>query len=94
MSKSIETFMRKFKYPDERITHLLEQYDDLVYQIRDYDHNFELDSKAAERHILNSYQNIAFGILLSLFQMGHLTSLDFFMRMYALNTVFFQRVKY
>ena len=89
----LDKFMRKFQYEDERITHLLNTFDNHVYFIRDYDDNFELDNKIDDYTVLAGYRNSAFGILLSLFQLGHLTTMDFHMRLHALNSVFFRKVK-
>ncbi len=88
-----DKFMRKFEYDDQRITHLLNTFDHHVYFIRDYDNNFKLDDKHNDRIVLAGYMNSAFGILLSLFQLGYLTTMDFHMRLHALNTVFFRKVK-
>jgi predicted signal transduction protein with EAL and GGDEF domain len=57
--------MRKFKYDDKRIEHLLEDFDDLVEAINDYDDQFEFSDKKDETAMLSGYQNTAFGILLS-----------------------------
>lgn len=85
-------FMRKFQHEDERITHLLDTFDDYVYFIRDYDENFALDDKKHEPVVLAGYRNSAFGILFTLLQLGHITTMDFHMRMHALNSVFFRKV--
>ena len=86
-------FMRKFQYEDERIAHLLNIFDDYVYFIRDYDENFALDDKKHESVVLAGYRNAAFGILFTLLQLGHITTMDFHMRLHALNSVFFRKVK-
>ena len=85
--------MRPFRYKDQRISHLLKMFDDYVYSIRDYDENFQLEDQKYEQYVLAAYRNSAFGILFSLFQLGHLTQGDFHMRLHALNSVFFERVK-
>ncbi|ADL55501.1 hypothetical protein [Gallionella capsiferriformans] len=94
MSNSINQLMRKFKYEDKRIEHLLEDFDDLVEAINDYDDQFEFSDKKDETAMLSGYQNTAFGILLSLLQLGHITTADFHHRMHALNLVFFKKTGY
>ena len=94
MSNSINKLMRKFKYDDKRIEHLLEDFDDLVEAINDYDDQFEFSDKKDETAMLSGYQNTAFGILLSLLQLGHITTADFHHRMQALNLVFFKKTGY
>lgn len=91
MKDSIDNLMREFSYDDKRISHLLGMFDDFVRFIRDYDDQFDLDSKEHERLMLAGYQNSAFGILLSLLQLGHITTADFHQRMHALNSVFFRK---
>jgi hypothetical protein len=94
MSISINQLMRQFKYEDKRIEHLLGAFDDLVESINDYDDQFEFSDKKDETAMLSGYQNTAFGILLSLLQLGHITTADFHHRMHALNLVFFQKTGY
>ncbi|ADL54729.1 hypothetical protein [Gallionella capsiferriformans] len=94
MSNSINKLMRKFKYDDKRIEHLLEDFDDLVEAINGYDDQFEFSDKKDETAMLSGYQNTAFGILLSLLQLGHITTADFHHRMHALNLVFFKKTGY
>ena len=94
MSNSINQLMRKFKYDDKRIEHLLGDFDDLVEAINDYDDQFEFSDKKDETAMLSGYQNTAFGILLSLLQLGHITTADFHHRMHALNLVFFKKTGY
>ncbi len=89
----LKKYMRHLKYEDERINHLLGNFDDYVRFIKDYDENFDLEDKIHEPTVLAGYRNSAFGILYSLFQMGYLTSQDFHMRMHALNTVFYEKVE-
>lgn len=89
----LDNFMRKFQYEDKRITHLLDMFDDFVYFVRDYDDNFELDDKNLDKIVLTGYRNTGFGILLALLQLGHITTMDFHMRLHALNSVFFRKVK-
>jgi hypothetical protein len=92
-ASELKRYMRPFTYEDERITHLLGNFDDYVHFIRDYDENFDLEDKKHEPTVLAGYRNSAFGILYSLFQLGFLSSQDFHMRMHALNTVFYEKVK-
>jgi hypothetical protein len=94
MSNSINQLMRQFKYDDKRIEHLLGDFDGLVESIKDYDGQFEFDDKKDETAMLSGYQNTAFGILLSLLQLGHITTGDFHHRMHALNLVFFKKTGY
>lgn len=94
MKNSINELMRDFQYDDKRITNLLAIFDDLVRSISDYDDQFQLDSKEHEKSVLSGYRNSAFGILLSLFQLGHITTADFHYRIYALNSVFFNKSGY
>ena len=89
----LDEMMRKFQYEDVRIQHLLDMFDDYVYFIRDYDDHFKLDEAEHVRTMLSGYRNSAFGILLSLMQLGHITTMDFHMRLHALNSVFFRKVK-
>ena len=91
MKDSIDNLMREFSYDDKRISHLLGMFDDFVRFIRDYDDQFDLDSKEHERLMLAGHRNSAFGILLSLLQLGHITTADFHHRMHALNSVFYKR---
>lgn len=74
MSHSIKELMRNFEYDDKRISHLLGMFDDFVETIKDYDDQFEFDEKRNEKAMLSGYQNTAFGILLSLLQLGHITT--------------------
>ena len=92
MKDSIDNLMRKFTYDDKRISHLLGMFDDNVRFIRDYDGQFDLDSTEHEKSMLAGYRNSAFGILLSLLQLGHITTADFHNRMHALNSVFYKKV--
>ena len=94
MSNSINQLLRQFKYDDKRIEHLLGVFDDLVGSIKDYDDQFEFDDKKDEKAMLSGYQNTAFGILLSLLQLGQITTADFHHRMHALNLVFFKKTGY
>jgi len=94
MSNSINDLMRKFKYEDKRIEHLLGVFDGLVGSIKDYDDQFEFDEKSDEKAMLSGYQNAAFGILLSMLQLGHITTADFHHRMHALNLVFYKKTGY
>lgn len=94
MGIQIEKLMRKFDYDDKRISHLLNTYDDFVRFVQDYDDEFDLDNKDHELTMLAGYRNSAFGILLALFQLGHITTADFHHRLHALNTVYFNRVGY
>lgn len=92
MKDSIDNLMRKFTYDDKRISHLLGMFDDHVRFIRDYDDQFDLGSTEHEKSMLAGYRNSAFGILLSLLQLGHITTADFHQRMHALNSVFYKKV--
>ncbi len=92
MKDSIDNLMRKFTYDDKRIGHLLCMFDDNVRFIRDYDDQFDLGSTEHEKIMLAGYRNSAFGILLSLLQLGHITTADFHNRMHALNSVFYKKV--
>ena len=92
MKDSIDNLMRKFTYDDKRISHLLGMFDDCVRFIRDYDDQFDLGSTEHEKSMLAGYRNSAFGILLSLLQLGHITTADFHQRMHALNSVFYKKV--
>lgn len=94
MSNSIKELMRNFEYDDKRISHLLGIFDDFVGSIKDYDDQFEFDDEKDEKAMLSGYQNTAFGILLSLLQLGHITTGDFHHRMHALNLVFFKKTGY
>ncbi len=94
MKDSINNLMRKFKYDDKRISHLLGMFDDYVRTISDYDRRFEFDNKEHNKTMLAGYRNSAFGILLSLLQLGHITTGDFHERMHALNSVFFKKAGY
>lgn len=94
MGIQIEKLMRKFKYDDKRISHLLSTYDDFVIFIRDYNDEFDLDNKDDDLNMLGGYRNSAFGILLALFQLGHITTGDFHHRLHALNTVYYNRMGY
>ena len=94
MSNPTNTLQRAFKYEDKRIEHLLGVFDDLVGNIKDYDDEFEFDDKKDEKVMLSGYQNTAFGILLSLLQLGHITTGDFHHRVHALNLVFFKKTGY
>jgi hypothetical protein len=84
--------MRKFTYDDKRISHLLGLFDDNVRFISDYDDEFDLGSTEHDKSVLAGYRNFAFGILLSLLQLGHITTADFHQRMHALNSVFYKKV--
>ncbi len=88
----LKKYLRPYIYEDERVTRLLNSFDDHVRFIRNYDENFQLDDATQEQVVLAGYRNTAFGILLSLFQLGHLTTMDFHMRMHALNSAFFAKV--
>ncbi|OIR08847.1 hypothetical protein GALL_88400 [mine drainage metagenome] len=92
MKDSIDNLMRQFTYDDKRIIHLLGMFDDCVRFIRDYDDQFDLGSTEHEKSMLAGYRNSAFGILLSLLQLGHITTADFHQRMHALNSVFYKKV--
>lgn len=94
MSKLMDELLKQFKYDDKRIEHLLGVFDGLVGSIKDYDDQFEFDEKRDEKAMLSGYQNTAFGILLSLLQLGHITTADFHHRMHALNLVFFKKTGY
>lgn len=94
MSSSTNQLQRPFKYEDQRIEHLLGVFDDLVGTIKDYDDEFEFDDKKDEKVMLSGYQNTAFGILLSLLQLGHITTADFHHRLHALHLVFFKKTGY
>ncbi len=94
MSSSIDELMRNFKYDDERISHLLGIFDDYVRFIKNYDGHFEIDDRTNEKAMLSGYQNAAFGILLSLLQLGHITTADFHQRSHALNSVYFKKTGY
>ena len=94
MRNSINELMRSFKYDDKRISHLLGMFDDYVRFIKDYDDQFEMDDKENEKAMLSGYQNAAFGILLSLLQLGHITTADFHQRSHALNSVYFKKTGY
>lgn len=85
--------LREFEFDDKRVSHLLGVFDDFVRSIRDYDGHFDFSSSDQEKCMLASYRDSAFGILFSLFQLGHITATDFHMRMRALHTVYFIRVK-
>lgn len=92
MKDSIDNLMRKFTYDDKRISHLIGMFDDNVRFIRDYDDQFDLGSTEHDKFMLAGYRNSAFGILLSLLQLGHITTADFHQRMHALNSVFYKKV--
>lgn len=94
MKDSINELMREFKYDDQRISHLLGMFDDHVRTIRDYDGRFDFDDKEGDKTMLAGYRNFAFGILLSLLQLGHITTADFHHRMHALNSVFYKKAGY
>lgn len=94
MSHSIRELMRNFEYDDKRISHLLGMFDDFVETIKNYDDKFEFDEKRNEKAMLSGYQNTAFGILLSLLQLGHITTSDFHHRLHALHLVFFKKTGY
>lgn len=94
MKDSIKKLMREFKYEDKRISHLLCVFDDHVRFIMNYNNDFDFDNKEHESAMLAGYRNSAFGILLALLQLGHITTADFHQRMHALNSVFFKRVGY
>ena len=94
MNKAINELLRGFKYDDKRISNLLGMFDYLVSNISDYDDQFQLDGKENEKSMLSGYRNSAFGILLSLFQLGHITTADFHHRLHALNLVFFKKTGY
>lgn len=94
MKASINRLMRKFKYEDKRVGHLLGMFDDHVRSIRDYDGRFDFDNKEHDKAMLAGYRNSAFGILLSLFHLGHITLGDFHDRMHALNSVFYKKAGY
>ena len=92
MKFSIGKLMREFEFDDHRISHLLGMFDDFVRFIKDYDDQFDMGSKDSDAIMLAGYRNSAFGILLSLLQLGHITTADFHYRMHALNTTYFNRV--
>ena len=94
MSNSINALMRDFEFDDKRVSHLLGMFDDFVRFIKNYDDEFNLDSEEHEKAMLSGYQNTAFGILLSLLQLGHITTADFHHRIHALNLVFFKKTGY
>lgn len=94
MNNSINDLLREFQYDDQRISHLLGMFDDHVRFIMDYDGQFGFDDKEHEKTMLAGYRNSAFGILLSLLQLGHITTADFHHRIYALNSAFFKRAGY
>lgn len=94
MQDKLNKLMREFQYDDKRISHLLGMFDDHVRFIMNYDDEFGLDDKQLETSMLAGYRNSAFGILLSLFQLGHITTADFHHRIHALNTAFFGKAGY
>ena len=95
MSKPVvDQLLRKFKYDDQRVEHLLGIFDDLVGNIKDYDDQFELDERKDEKVMLAGYQNTGFGILLSMYQLGYLTNADFHHRMHAIHLVYFKKTGY
>jgi len=95
MANSInDDLMRDFEYEDKRISHLLGMFDDFVRFIKNYDDEFDLDDKEQEKTVLAGYRNSGFGILLSLLQLGHITTADFHHRLHVLNLVFFKKTGY
>lgn len=89
---TVKVELREFKFEDRRVEHLLGVFDDFVRSIRDYNGHFNFESSEHEACMLSTYRDSAFGILFSLFQLGHITSSDFHMRMKSLYAVYFNRV--
>lgn len=90
MSAEIE--LRQLQFDDKRVGHLLGIFDNFVRSIRDYNGHFSFSSPDHEKAMLASYRDSAFGVLFSLFQLGHITTTDFHMRMQALYTIYFDRI--
>ena len=90
----MKELLTEFKYDDLRISHLLGHFDDHIRFIKNYDGQFECESKEHEKSMLKGYRNTAFGMLISLFHLGHLTTEDFHQRLHALNTTFYKRAGY
>jgi len=87
----IDKYMKKFEYKDERISHLLAIFDDHVRLIRNYDDEFEMDSKRDDASMLAGFRNTGYGMLFALLQLGHITTADFHHRMHALNSTYFAK---
>ncbi len=90
----MDKLMTEFDYGDRRISHLLQIFDDHVRLIKEYDGHFGFASKKEENMMMTGFRNEAYGILFSMFQLGHLTTGDFHMRLHALNTTYFRRTGY
>lgn len=89
--KTIEKYLRNFKYEDERVERRLGIYDDYVRFIRDYNDPFGMDADEIPV-MLAGYRNNGFGILLALLHFGNITTADFHHRMHAMNMVYFEKV--
>lgn len=84
--------LREFEFDDKRVSHLLGIFDDFVRSIKDYNGHFNFSTPDHEKAMLAGYRDTAFGILFSLFQLGHITTSDFHMRIQALHSVYFVRI--
>lgn len=76
---------------DDNAKHLLGTVDELTESIRKYDGHFNVES-GHETCVISAWRDSAFGILLSLFTLNHITAGDFHRRLHALNSEFYKRV--
>ena len=76
---------------DDNVKHLLGTVDDLTESIRKYDGHFNV-KPGHETCVMSAWRDSAFGILLSLFTLNHITAGEFHRRLHEINSAFYEKV--
>ncbi len=66
--------------------------DGFINSIQQYDGHFNMSSQTKENCVMSGYRDSAFGILLSLLTLDHITSGDFHRKLHKLNTEFYRKI--
>ena len=80
------------KLNNEKADGLLVIADGLIQSIKEYDRDFKMDKEEHHDCVLTGYRDSAFGILFSLFIMGHIPSGTFHRKVHEMDKAIYKKI--
>lgn len=77
---------------EDKATNLLAIADSLIQSIKKYDNDFDVEKEEYHACVLTGYRDTAFGMLFSLFMLGHIPSGEFHRRIHEMDKAIYKKI--
>lgn len=78
---------------EDKAKSLMKIVEGLIESIKDYDRDFDFAKEEYHDCVLTGYRDSAFGILFSLFILGHIPSGEFHRKVHAMDKEIYKKIK-